>query len=153
MLPRETPLLLGIALLLAGPARGEEPAAAPTSQPASQPASQQVPPADPFSRLRVVTPRDKLPPLRSVRVRDKREQEDRSRKGTITVIIRSIPKGASVTYGGKLLGRTPVTLKAPRGSTPLDVVVKARGFMTLRTRIRRKVTRSYTFKLTPAKLR
>ena len=153
MLPRETALALGIALLLAGPALGEEPPAAPASLPASQPASQQAPTVDPFSRLRVVNPRNKLPPLRSVRVRDQREEEDRSRKGTINVMIRSIPKGASVTYGGKLLGRTPVTLKAPRGSTPLDVVVKARGFMTLRTRIRRKVNRSYTYKLTPAKLR
>ena len=153
MWPRASlPLLLGItgALLLAGRvARAEEPETAP----ASQPASQQVAPLDPFARLRVVTPRGKLPALRSVRVRDKREEEDRSRKGTITVVIRSIPKGAGVSYGGKHLGRTPVTLKAPRGSTPLDVVLKHRGFMTLRTRIRRKVNRSYTFKLTPAKLR
>jgi hypothetical protein len=99
----------------------------------------------------VVVPRSKLPPLRSVRVRDKQEEQDRSRQGTISVHINTSPPGASVHYGGKLLGTTPLTLSAHRGSTPLDVVIQHGGFMTLRTRIMRKVSHSYQFKLTPAK--
>ena len=48
---------------------------------------------------------------------------------------------------------TPLTLTAPRNSTPYDVVIRKGGYMTLRTRIMRKVTRGYFFKLSPAKLR
>lgn len=123
---------------------------APASQPTAPAASQ---PAGPFARLRVVVPKNKLPPLVSVRVRDRREAEDRSRKGNIRVSINTSPRGAVVLYGGKSLGTTPLTLSAHKGSTPLDVVIRARGYMTLRTRIRRKKSRSYFFKLTPAKIR
>jgi len=126
--------------------------AAPAPAPASQPAAATAP-TDPFLRLKVATPRDKLPPMRSIRVRDKREQQDRSREGTIRVSINSSPKGAAVLYGGKMLGNTPLTLTAKKGSTPFDVVLRARGYMTLRTRIRRKTSRGYFFKLTPAKIR
>ena len=85
------------------------PAAPPSSQPATAPASQ--PGAGPFARLRVVTPPGKLPPLRSVRVRDKREEQDRSRKGNVRISISSRPK-AAVYYGGRVLGKTPLTLTA-----------------------------------------
>jgi hypothetical protein len=88
-----------------------------------------------------------------LRIRDKREAEDRSRKGTITVTIGTSPKGATVYYGGKLLGTTPLSLTAQRGSTPYDVVIRRAGYMTLRSRIMRRTTRGYFFKLTPAKLR
>jgi hypothetical protein len=108
---------------------------------------------DPFTRLKVVIPRDKLPPLRSVRQRDDREAKDRSRSGNIIVRVRTSPKGARVLYGGKLLETTPFSLKARRGSTPLDVVIRAKGYMTLRTRLRRKTSRDYFFRLTPAKIR
>ncbi len=111
------------------------------------------PAGNPYRRLKVVVPKDKLPPLRSVRVRTKQEAEDRSRTGTIKVSISSKPKGARVTYGGKLLGTTPFSITAKRGSTPLDVVVKRGGYTVLRTRVRRKVNRSYVFRLTPAKIR
>jgi hypothetical protein len=129
---------------------GEKPA--PSSGPASEGSRAPSPGGDPFARLRVVTPREKLPPLASVRVRDKREADDRSRKGQITITVGSAPKGASVYYGGKLLGATPLTLTAQRGSTPLDVVIRRPGYMTLRTRLMRKVSHGYFFKLTPAKL-
>ncbi len=109
--------------------------------------------ADPFKRLKVVIPRDKLDVLRSVRARTKQEAEDRSRTGEIRVSISSKPQGAAVYYGGRLLGTTPMALKAVRGSTPLDVVIKKRGYMNLRTRIRRKVNRDYKYRLTPAKIR
>jgi hypothetical protein len=93
------------------------------------------------------------PPLRSVRLRDTREAADRSREGEISVKINTQPTGAKIYYGRKLLGKAPFVLKAKRGSTPLDVVVKHSGFMTLRTRLRRKVHRTYFFKLSPAKIR
>lgn len=110
-------------------------------------------PGKPFKGLKVVIPKDKLGPLRSVRVRTKREAEDRSRSGTVKVSVSSKPKGASVFYGGKLLGTTPFAITATRGSTPLDVVVRRPGYMVLRTRVRRKVSRQYIFRLTPAKIR
>jgi hypothetical protein len=154
------PLLLAA---LSCPALGQK--AVPATQPAkalNAPASapaKSVPPAasasrgDPFSGLVVVTPVGKLPPLASVRVRDKREVQDRSREGNVTISIGTQPKGAAVTYGSKSLGTTPITLSAQRGSTPYDVVIHAKGFMTLHVRIVRKTARSYFFKLTPAKLR
>lgn len=127
------------------------PATAPASQPASQPTAGAT--SDPFLQLQVVVPKDKLPPLSSVRVRDKREEKDRSREGKVTITITSKPKGARVYYGGKLLGTTPMSLSAKRGSTPFDVVLRAGGYMTLHTRIRRKTNRNYHFKLSPAKIR
>ncbi|MCC6751396.1 MAG: PEGA domain-containing protein [Deltaproteobacteria bacterium] len=115
--------------------------------PASRPAQ------DPFARLRVVTPRGKLGPLWSVRPRDVREQRDRSKKEQIKVTINTIPPGALVFHGGKLLGKTPLTLPAHRNSTPLDITLQhGKRFMLLRTRIHRRVTRSYVFKLSPAKI-
>lgn len=149
-------LLAGLALPAAGqpesePGRGGG-TPAPSSGPASTGSTASSPGGDPFARLRVVIPKDKLPPLASVRVRDKREADDRSRKGQITITVGSAPKGASVFYGGKLLGTTPLTLAAQRGSTPLDVVIRRPGYMTLRTRLMRKVSQGYFFKLTPAKL-
>lgn len=134
---------------LPGPTHAETPPSPPASAPASRPAS----PVDPFLKLRVVQPRAKLPPLRSARVRDKREAQDRSREGDVIVTISSTPKGVAVLYGGKVLGTTPLSLKAQRGSTPFDVVLSARGYMTLRTRIQRKTSRTYFFKLNPAKIR
>lgn len=137
-------------LLIPAAAAAEEAPKAPATQPASQPASRS---SDPFRELKVINPKDHLPPIRSIRIRDKRESEDRSRKGKISVTIGSSPRGAAVLYGGRKLGNTPLRLTAHRGSTPFDVVIRAGGYMTLRTRIRRKTSRSYYFKLTPAKIR
>jgi len=110
--------------LLALEARAEE-SAPPASAPASQPAG------DPIAKLRVVTPREKLPPLSSVRAREKAELEPRTRKGNISVTISTIPKGAAVYYGKKLLGTTPIALSAQRHITTLDVVIRHKGYMTL----------------------
>lgn len=154
-------LTLTIAALLGGStAAAKTPAPPPKSQPASsQPAAASQPAAtaagrpDPFLQLKVIVPKSKLPPVRSIRVRDKREEADRSREGKITVHLSSRPRGARVYYGGKLLGNTPLGLTAKKGSTPFDVVLKKGGYMTLHTRIRRKVSRSFHFKLSPAKIR
>jgi hypothetical protein len=135
-------------LLVASPLRAEP---APADKPAASAPASQV--ADPFLGLRVLTPREKLPPLASVRIRDKREAQDRSRKGTVTITIGSSPKGAAVYYGSKLLGTTPLALSAHRGSTPFDVVIRRAGYAALHSRIMRKISRGYFFKLNPAKLR
>jgi hypothetical protein len=142
-------LLLALPLVLwQGAARAETPA---PQAPASAPAASSQP-TNPGA-LRIVTPREKLPPLGSVRLREKREADQRSRKGTITVSVSTTPKGAAVYYGKKLLGTTPLSLSAPRGSTPLDVVIRYKGYMTLHSRIARKTSRGYFFKLNPGKLR
>jgi hypothetical protein len=142
-----------ISCLTQSPVFAEEkkPAAEKEAATASKPTASSQPSGDPTTQLKEVVPKNKLPPLRSVRLRDKREEEDRSRKGTISVTITSSPKGAAIYYGGKLLGNTPLTLTAQRGSTPFDVVLRRGGYMTLRTRIMRKVSHTYSFKLTPAK--
>lgn len=141
-------LLILLALLVAPTVRAEE--SAPAKPPASAPAASQ-PSVDP-AELKIVTPREKLPTLSSVRVREKGELDQRTHKGTISVTISTTPKGAAVYYGKKLLGTTPLSLGAPRGSTPLDVVIRHKGYMTLHTRIARRTTRGYAFKLNPAKL-
>ena len=56
-------------------------------------------------------------------------------------------------HGRHKLGVTPIRLTAKLGSTPLDLVIRRRGYMTLRTRIMRTASRSYWFRLHPAKLR
>ena len=132
----------------------DEPPAARSAAPAPRSGEVSTPRGgDPFVALKPVVSRDKLTPLASVRVRDKREAADRSRKGTISVSVSTSPKGASVYYGTKLLGTTPLSLSAQRGSTPFDVVIRRGGYMTLHTRLMRKVSRGYSFKLTPSKLR
>jgi hypothetical protein len=130
-------------------ARADDPATAPKVQPGS-PAP--APEKDPFASLKVVTPRDKLTPLRSVRGR-KGKAKDGGEKKNISVTIGSSPSGAGVSYGGKSLGTTPLSISAPEGSTPMDIVVRARGRMTLRTRVSRDKNRSYYYRLHPAKFR
>jgi hypothetical protein len=124
--------------------------ATPDAPPNSTPVARDT--VDPFSLLKVLVPREKLGPITSVRIRDRQEEEDRSREGEIAVKVESMPKGAVVLYAGKVIGKTPFVIQAKRGSTPLDVVIKYAGFMTLRTRIRRDISRKYFYKLTPAKL-
>ncbi len=122
------------------------------NEPKSSPPEAKKEPKDPFAALKVVVAKDKLPPLRTVRVPNPKELQT-AKEGNISVTIGSSPSGASVSYGGRSLGVTPLSVSAPRGSTPMEVVIRARGRMTLRTRIRRKVNRSYYFKLHPAKIR
>ena len=150
---RHTPLsvaafALALALLGATAAAqsGRDGAAPPASAPASAPASR--PAGDPFARLRVRVPVAQLPPLRSVRVRNPSE----ARRGTINVHVKTTPSGASVTHGGRRLGETPLTIAAERNSTPMDIVIRRRGYMILRTRIMRRVSRTYAFTLSPAKV-
>gem|GEM_PF-5089348 len=101
--------------------------------------------------LKVVIAKEKLPVQRSIRPRQTAARG--KAKGTIKLQIRTIPSGAKVIHGKKTLGVTPLTLEAAAMSTPLDLVLKRGGSMTLRTRVFRQIDRSYTFRLSPAKLR
>ncbi|MBW2732472.1 MAG: PEGA domain-containing protein [Deltaproteobacteria bacterium] len=106
---------------------------------------------DPFARLKRVIPREALKPIRSVRLYDQEQEVAQSPKDKIKVIIQTRPRGALVKWGRRTLGNTPVALIAPRGSTPADLVIRRKGYMVLRTRVQRRTSRSYFFKLTPAK--
>lgn len=92
-----------------------------------------------------------LPPLKSIRQRNSQEQQNKQK--TISVQVNTSPGGATVKHGRKLLGTTPLTLTAFENSTPLDITIRHPGYMLLRTRIHRQVSRTYMFKLTPSKLR
>lgn len=152
LLPRARRGLRALAVLLTvavcpapGAAQPAPPApVAPATAPASQPAAS----GDPFVRLRASVPIAQLGPLRSVRVRNPGE----STGGTIKVMVKTAPKGANVTHGGRRLGETPLTIVAERNSTPMDIVITKPGYMILRTRIMRRVSRTYAFKLSPAKI-
>jgi hypothetical protein len=54
----------------------------------------------------------------------------------ITLSIRSLGKVPTrVTWGRRLLGETPLVLKWPRDSGPVDIVVKAQGYVPVHTRL------------------
>lgn len=55
----------------------------------------------------------------------------------VTITVRSSP-GAFVRWGGRALGSTPLVLKRPRGSGPLDLTLTAGGCLPLHIR-------AYTF--------
>ncbi len=55
----------------------------------------------------------------------------------VTVSVRSSPR-ASVHWGGKALGETPLSLKRPRESGPMDLTLSAAGYLPLHVR-------AYTF--------
>ena len=57
---------------------------------------------------------------------------------TVRISIRSTPR-ASVTWGRKTLGTTPLALERPRDSGPMDLVLHASGYLSLHTR-------AYTFR-------
>ena len=125
--------------------------AAPIRQPASKPtASPAAKRVDPFASLKVVTPRDRLPPLFSVRPRHSPGQSTK-RARRIVVKVASNPRGAVVSWGGKVLGTTPLMISGSPRATPMDLTLRRKGYMVLRTRIMRRARRGYYFKLVPAK--
>lgn len=68
----------------------------------------------------------------SLRV-EERERDPRSETVTIKVVTDS-PKGAQVYWGPKDLGPTPLEILRPRSSGPLDLILRAPGYLTLHTR-------------------
>lgn len=57
-------------------------------------------------------------------------------KEAITLTIRSVGKVKTVvTWGRRTLGETPLVLKWPRNSGPVDVVLRAQGHLPVHTRL------------------
>ena len=57
-------------------------------------------------------------------------------KEAITLTIRSVGKVKTVvTWGQRTLGETPLVLKWPRNSGPVDVVLRAQGHLPVHTRL------------------
>lgn len=62
------------------------------------------------------------------------------RKKTVQLSFTTVPRvSARVYYGRKLLGTTPFSVDWPRDSGPVDVVVRAHGYLPVNTR-------AYTFR-------
>ena len=54
---------------------------------------------------------------------------------TVTVKLQvEPPRVAHVLWGAKDLGTAPLEVKRPRGSGPLDLILRAPGYLTLHTR-------------------
>ena len=51
----------------------------------------------------------------------------------VHIAVRAVPK-AYVSWGKKSLGLSPVTLERPRDSGPIDLVLRAKGYLTVHTR-------------------
>lgn len=64
---------------------------------------------------------------------EEREPDPRSDMVTIKVQADS-PKGAHVYWGPKDLGVTPLEIPRPRSSGPLDLILRAPGYLTVHTR-------------------
>ena len=108
---------------------------------------------DPFAQLRQVLAMDRLGPQHAIRPRNGDKAEDPKKGKQVRVVVRTSPSGARVYQRGRLLGTAPLTVPGGPRATPMDLVIKAGGYMVLRTRIQRRKSRTYVFKLTPAKLR
>ncbi len=57
----------------------------------------------------------------------------------VTISIRTLPSGARVYHGKRLLGESPIKLRRKRDSGPLDLLVRRGGYFPV-------ATRAYTFK-------
>jgi hypothetical protein len=64
---------------------------------------------------------------------EEHEPDPRSETVTIKVQVDS-PKGARVYWGPKDLGLTPLEIARPRSSGPLDLILRASGYLTVHTR-------------------
>src|SRR5207249_6575920 len=62
-----------------------------------------------------------------------------ARPAKVRVVVKSVPPKALVSCGKKKLGPTPVIVERPRGSGPMDLIVKSVGYFPVHTR-------AYTFK-------
>jgi len=68
------------------------------------------------------------------------EAKAKAQKETVRLSFTTSPGAkARVYYGRKLLGTTPFSVQWPRNSGPVDVVVRAHGYLTVNTR-------AYTFR-------
>jgi len=67
---------------------------------------------------------------------------------TIRLLVEP-PKRAHVFWGAKDFGLAPLELRRPRGSGPLDLVLRAPGFLTLHTRVFTERDNSLSVHLVP----
>ena len=58
---------------------------------------------------------------------------------TVTIHVRSLPSGATVHYGRRKLGTTPLRFTRKRNSGPVDLILRRGGYFPV-------ATRAYTFK-------
>ena len=65
-------------------------------------------------------------------------EEPRLRPAKVKIGIRSSPK-AVVSWGKRVMGVTPLTFERPRDSGPMDLVLRAKGYLPLHSR-------AYTFR-------
>lgn len=107
--------------------------------------------SNPFEFLKQIIPIKNLPPIQAVRQVDRLPNEDSIANKEVIVEVITSPRKANVKWGRKNLGETPIKIKTKGPSTPVDIVIRRRGYSPLRTRIFRRVSRKYFFKLTPAK--
>jgi len=67
---------------------------------------------------------------------------------TIKLVV-TPPKLAHVTWGVKDLGVAPLELRRPRGSGPMDLILRAPGFLTHHTRVFTDRDDTLSIRLTP----
>jgi hypothetical protein len=65
----------------------------------------------------------------------------------VAVTITSDPVGAEVMFGTATLGATPITVRLPRGSRPIELSLQKDGFVTERRTITPEDDRSLEVKL------
>jgi hypothetical protein len=65
---------------------------------------------------------------------EERERDPRSEMVTIKVSV-DRPKCAHVFWGSKDLGEAPLEIRRPRGSGPMDLLVRCAGMLTVHTRV------------------
>jgi hypothetical protein len=61
------------------------------------------------------------------------ERDPRSEMITVRLLV-DPPKRAHVFWGQKDLGTAPIEIQRPRGSGPLDLLLRAPGYLTFHTR-------------------
>lgn len=64
---------------------------------------------------------------------EERERDPGSETVTIRVVV-DPPKRARVFWGPKDLGMSPLEIRRPRGSGPVDLILRAPGYLTVHTR-------------------
>ncbi|HEY4185581.1 MAG TPA: hypothetical protein VGP07_10955 [Polyangia bacterium] len=84
-------------------------------------------------RAPTVTPTDGGPPVELITIR----------------LLVDPPKRAHVSWGVKDFGLAPLEIRRPRGSGPLDLEVRAPGFLTLHTRVFTEHDNSLSVHLVP----
>jgi serine/threonine-protein kinase len=73
----------------------------------------------------------------------------RPRIAQVSVRVVSDPAGAQVYIGGRRQGRTPLTVRLPQSSRPVDMSLKREGYRDTRARVKPSEDRTVRVKLDP----